>query len=214
MVKIRYSYRTLKNEPLKNRAEFNYEKMNGNAIYATYQPMVTELGALFAPFGTAIANCKLGGKDRTEAKNKIQQEIIAALNAIGRKLEDQANAKNMTKEEGEALIKGAGFDLVDVKGVSVKKVVTFLDTPTGFKVTDEKKQGSVLAEWNEQDDALTYLIQDLDADGHWQNTGVSEIPPIVLSGFTPKANRTFRLASISNGTVMSDYSEPVTVWIS
>lgn len=215
MVRIRYSFRRLINESLKSRAELHYERMNGNAVYVHYQPLVTALGELLAPFGTAIVNCKLGGTDRTTAKNKIQNDIINALNAIGRKIEDDANAPNVSQEEGENWAKGAGFELVETnKGVSAKKVVTFLDVPTGLKATDEKKHGFVALGWDEQDDAITYLLQDLDADGHWNNVGVSEAPSVILSGFPSNAARSFRIASISNGRVMSDYSAPVTVWIS
>jgi hypothetical protein len=215
MVKIRNSHRKLINEPLKSRAEFHFERMNGNATYAAYQPQMTELGTLFAPFGTAISNCKLGGTDRTEAKNKIQRDIMDILNDVSRKLEGNANAKGVSQEEGENLIKGAGFDLAEVnKGVSTKKVVTNLDVPTGLKATDEKKQGFVALGWDEQEDAITYLIQDLDANGYWNNVGVSEEPFVILSGFPSNAARSFRIASISTGRIMSDYSAPVTVWIS
>ena len=214
MVRIRNTHRILKNESLKSRVEFHFEKMNGVALYAPFQPLVTELGGLFAPFGTAITNSKLGGVDRTDAKNKIQTDIIAIVDDIVRQLGVAANAKNVSQAEGEALVKGGGFEVHEARAPKPKKVVTFLDAPKGLKATDEKKHGSVSLEWEEDDDAITYVILDQIAEGHWQIAGVSETSPVVLSGFPFKANRTFCILGISNGTVMSDRSEPVTVWIS
>ena len=216
MVKIKNSHRKLINEPLKSRIELHVGKMKDVALYAPYKSVVLALDALMPTLGAAIISCKLGGTDRTIAKNKIQAEAILAIDDLIRQLEAAANAKGVSQEEGVALVTGAGFEVVENKGrtATVKKVVTYLDAPTGLTATDEKKQGAVRLEWEDNDDAITFLIFDVDADGRKTLAGVSEAPPAVLTGFPSKANRTFVIYGVSNGTVMSDSSESVTVHIS
>jgi hypothetical protein len=214
MVKIRNSHRKLKNEPLKNQAELHYAKMNGIALYAPYQSEMTRLGNLIPEFGAALINAKLGGTDRTAVKNKSQDDIIALLDGIIKQLE--LDTKDMPQELAKAFIEGAGFEIVDAKSKTqtVKKQVTFLNMPTNFLVTDEKKIGAARFTWDMDDDAITYCIETEETDGHWSAIGYSDESGLVLTGFPSKATKNFRLRAISTGTIVSDYSAIVTVWIS
>ena len=212
MVKIRNSHRRLRNESLKNRGELHFDKLNGIALYAAYQPQVTYLGTLIPDFRAAIINCKLGGIDRTEAKNKIQDDFMQVLNGLSGKIEADANL--LPQSEAEAFIKGTGFELMEAKAPTPKKVITFLEVPTNFKVTDEKKQGAGLFDWDEKEGAITYLIEVLLQDDFWKVVGVSDTPSTVFSGFPSKGIRVFRIRALGEGNLMSDCSEPVTVWIS
>lgn len=211
MIKIRNSHRLLVNEPLKNRAELHVSKMKDVATYAAYQSLVTTLNELLSPFGVAINNCKLGGTDRTKIKNKIQSDVLNALNSLSRKVEGDAN--DMSQEEGEAFVKDAGFDLVEAKSVAAKKVLTFLDVPANFTAMDSKKQGSVHFNCDADDDTDDYLIERQIKDDHWDVVGHANVLPVIFDGFPSKANSTFRMRGLRKGTLMSDCTEPVTVWV-
>ncbi len=214
MVKIRNSHRKLKNELLKNQAELHYAKMNGIVLYAPYQSEITRLNTLIPEFSTALINAKLGGTDRTAIKNKAQDDVITLLDGVIKQLE--LDTKDMPQELAKVLIEGAGFEIVDAKTrtQTVKKQVTFLNIPANFNVTDEKKIGAARFVWDMDDDAITYVIETEEADEHWSVVGYSDESGFVLTGFPSKAAKTFRLRGISTGTIVSDYTASVTVWIS
>ena len=212
MVKIRNSHKRLTSEALKNRLELHVNKMDGVAAYAPHQKQVTGLRDLLPVFGAAINDAKLGGTDRTKAKNKIQMEVIQFLDGISRKVEVAAN--DLSQEEGETFVKNAGFELVEAKTAVSKKAVTFLDAPANFTATDIKKQGSVRFEWEDNDEADDYLFERQIKDDHWAIVGHSNTSPVIFDGFPSKANSVFRNRALRKGTLMSDCSDSVTVWVS
>lgn len=214
MVKIRSTIKKLKNEALKNEVELIFDKMNGVAMYAPYQSEVTRLGGLISDFRTALTNTKLGGKDRTAAKNKVEDEIKSLGFGLIKRFE--LDTKDMPDEEAKAFVEGAGFEVIDTKAKmgAAKKVVTFLDVPANFTVTDQKKLGAALFGWDLDEDAITNAIEVREADGHWSVYAYSDAPLVVLTGFPSGVLQTFRMRGISTGTVISDYTDTVTVWIS
>ncbi len=214
MIKIRSSIKKLKNEALKNVAELLFDKMNSVAIYAPYQADVTRLGELLPSFRTALTNAKLGGKDRTAVKNKLEDEIKSIANGIVGRLE--LDTKDMVFEEAKVFVEGTSLEVIDPKAktAAVKKVVTFLDVPANFTITDQKKLGAALFGWDLDEDAVTNAIELKGADGHWSVYAYSDTPFVVLTGFPSGTLQTFRMRGISTGTIVSDYTDPVTVWIS
>jgi hypothetical protein len=214
MVKIRNFINKLRNEALKNRAELIFDKMNGVIIYAPYQSEVTRLGGQIPDLRTAINNAKLGGTDRTAIKNKAQDEVKSLVNGLTKRFE--LDTKDMPEEEAKAFIEGAGMEVIDSKAKTAapKKAITFLDVPANFTVTDKKKLGAALFGWDADEDAITNAIEIQGADGHWSVYAYSDAPLVILTGFPLGALQTFRMRGISTGTIVSDYTDPVTVWIS
>jgi hypothetical protein len=214
MAKIRNSHRKLFGDGLKSRWEHHSDKMKGVAAYAAYQATITEGDALMPGFRTAITNSRLHGTDRTKIRQEYDKNIISLIDDIAFGIEREAN--KMETEAGKGFMLNAGFELAEPnnKATIPKKTVDFVEVPASFTVTDVKKK-SGLAEFSceVQKNTLTHLIQELDAEGRWNNTSFAETFPITLSGFTVGAH-TFRIMGISNDTLTSDYSETVTVWIS
>jgi hypothetical protein len=215
MAKIRYSHRNLYGDALKSRWEHHSEKMDGVADYATYQPKIAEGDALMPGFRTAITNSRLRGTDRTRIRQEYDKNIISLIDDIAFGIEREAN--RMEPEAGKTFIFNAGFEIVERStkvAASPAKTVDFLEVPANFDVTDvKKKSGFVEVSCDVQKNTLTHLIQELDAEGRWNNTSFAETFPITLSGFSVGAH-TFRIMGISNDTLTSGYSDVVTVWVS
>lgn len=212
-MKIRNAHRSLKNDSLKNQAEFHHEKMFKNLRYAAYLPLLTTLAGLLPLFVTTLANFKLGGKDRTAAKNKIQNDIIATLDEITRQLETAANTPGVSQEEGESLIRDAGFIMWETKSGFSKREITFLSTPNDVRAIDEKKQGSVLVAYAGSADTTLYLIEVQQSENNWLLYACTDATEIVITGLPSKALSTLRITAGGPDNVMSDRSEPVTVWV-
>ena len=214
MVKIRSIIPKLKNEALKNAVELLFDNMDGVAKYASYQSEIKRLGEQILEFRVALTNSKLGGKDRTATKNRVENEVKSTATSIMKRLE--LDTKEMAFEEAKAFVEGTSLEVIDpkAKATVAKKVVTFLEVPANFTVTDQKKLGAALFSWDEDEDALTNAIELKEADGHWSVYAYSDAPNVMLVGFPSGALQTFRMRGISTGTIVSDYTDAVTVWIS
>lgn len=208
MIRIILDHNKLTQDEFKAQLEYIFKKMDGNATYSMLQAVVTVLGGMIKPYSDALFVAKEGG-DVTE-KNKLRASGDLFLTKLARKIEVIAN----DMEDGEqaiAFVKGTGFTM---RQSNAKKNVTFLEVPNNFYAADDKKRkGACLLTWDAVVGALTYLIYELDKDGNWQSRGVSKKTSLLIEGTAYEVKKTFRICAAGAGTLVSDYTEPMSVWV-
>ncbi len=209
MLKIRLSHNSLTQGELKDRAELHIFKMDGNPVYSEFQSLITTLKSLFETYGTALINAKLGGADRTEAKNKAKEAVENFLTKLSKTME--LKASDLPQEEAEAFVKGAGFELFQSKGGN--KTVTYLETPVLAIENVKGRRGVIDLNWLRIAGAITYGLEEMDSEGHWQNGKYCSQTSLQLTDLEVGAKKTYRLKGIGAGTLVSAYSEPVTIWV-
>lgn len=208
MVKIILDHNSLSQADLKLRLEYIFKKMNNNALYSVLQQVVMALGALCTPYSDALFVATEGGD--VELKNKLKAEACLFLTKLAKKIEVIANDFD-DKEQGIAFAKGTGFT---VQENNAKKNLTFLEVPTNFYVADDRKRkGACVLTWDRVVGALTYLIYELDKDGNWQSRGVSKKTTLTIEGTEYEVKKTFRICAAGAGTLVSDYTEPMSVLV-
>lgn len=208
MVKILLDHTSLSQADLKLRLEYITKKMLNNVTYSALQPAVIPLDALAAPYAEALFVATEGGD--IEPKNKLKAEICLLMTKLAKKVEVVAN-DIADADEALAFAKGTGLT---VRENTAKKVATFLEVPKDFYVADDKKRkGACLLTWEPVVGALTYLIYELDKDGNWQSRGVSKKTSLLMEGTEYEVKKTFRICAAGAGTLVSDYTEPMSVWV-
>ncbi|MBL7815044.1 MAG: hypothetical protein JNL70_08540 [Saprospiraceae bacterium] len=208
MLKILLDHTKLKQDEVKPRVDFLVKKMKGVALYNAFDTQITALEALASDYDNALFVAKDGGSP--QEKNKLKAEIIEFLSKLARKIEVAANDFE-DEAEGLAYAKGSGFT---VQESVEKKAYSFLEVPGNFTVIDFKpKKGACKLTWDRVLGAITYLPEELDKDGTWKSLGVCKKRQLVLEGTESEVKRTFRIRAGGAGTLVSDYSEAVSVWV-
>ncbi len=209
MLKIRLSHNGVSQKELNDFAELHIFKMDGNPIYSEFQSLITTLKPLVETFNVALINAKLGGADRTEAKNKAKEAVYNFLTKLTKTME--LKASDLLQEEGEAFVKGAGFELSQTKGGN--KMKTYLETPVLTIENIKGRRGAIDMNWARIEGAITYGLEELDSEGKWQNGKYCSQTSLQLTDLEVGAKKTYRLKGIGAGTLVSGYSEPVTIWV-
>ena len=209
MLKILLTHKGLTQEELKARAELHVYKMDDNPVYSEFQPLITAFKPLVATYSVALINAKLGGADRIEAKNKAKDAVSNFIMKIIKTLELKAD--DLSPEAGEALVKGAGFEIPQVRGSN--KAVTYLETPILTIENVKGRRGVINMNWERIEGAITYGLEELDSEGHWQNGKYCSQISLQLTDLEVGTKKTYRLKGIGAGTLVSGYSEPVTIWV-
>ena len=208
MKKILLSHTQLNDDKLKTRAELHIIKMNQNETYAEFQPIITTLKTLLDAFSTAVALAEQGGKDRTKAKKDAKGVLVLHLTKLARLVEIKIN--ELPKEEVAVFVENSGFEMPEPR---VKKVVDYLDAPTGFILKNDPRHGVVIGEWERVLGAKMYALENLDNEGNWQNGKYTNEIPLTMTGLVRGSKLTMRLKAMAANGVMSDYCEPVTVYV-
>ncbi len=212
MVKILMSHKQIGQNELKDLASIYVHNMDGNADYAEFQTLVTGLKDLIEVFDLALKNAKLGGTDRTNAKKKAKENLENAVTKILKLMEIKAN--DMPEAEGIEYVTNAGFDVPEGKGKGKnKKTITYLDKPVLTIKQENGRSGVATLSWLKLNGALTYALEELDANNVWQNGKYCSQMSLELTGLTVGTPKTYRIKGIGEGTLVSPYSEPVTIWI-
>ena len=209
MIKLVLAHKNLTQEELKARAELYIFRMDDNPVYSEFQSLITTLKPLVATYGTALINAKLGGADRTEAKNKSKEAVDNFLTKLTKTMEIKAN--DLAPEEGEVFVKGAGFDMAQARGSN--KAITYLETPVLAIENVKGRRGVIDLNWGRIAGAITYGLEELDSEGHWQNGKYCSQISLQLTDLEVGTKKTYRLKGIGAGTLVSAYSEPVTIWV-
>ena len=208
MKKILLSHTQLNQDKLKTRAELHFTKMNQNETYAEFQPLITTLKTLMDNYTLAIAQADQGGKDRTKAKNDAKAAIVLHISKLARLFEVKIN--ELPENEVAAFVENSGFEMPEQR---VKKVIDYLDAPTGFTLKNDPRHGVVIGEWDRVLGAKMYALENLDNEGNWQNGKYTNEMPLIMTGLVRGSKLTMRLKAMAANGVVSDYCEPVMVYV-
>ena len=209
MVKIILKHLKLNQNDLTHHTELVYQKMNNNPTYVDLQPLVTALRPLIDAYTAAVLNSADGGKDRTKAKNKAKDELNQFMTKLVRTAEIKGN--DLPAGERDDFAKDAGFQIQEA---STKKKITVIEVPSNFSVVNDSKKGVIILTWERVEGAVTYAFEELEENGNWKNGRYCNQTSMTLSGFTLGARKVFRIKAIGPDIKMSEWSEPVEVWIS
>ena len=208
MKKILFSHTQLNDDKLKTRAELHITKMNQNDTYAEFQPIITTLKTQLDSFTTAVAQARQGGKDRTKAKNDAKAAIVLQISKLSRLVEIKIN--ELPPEEVAAFVENSGFEMPEPR---VRKVIEYLDAPIGLTLKNDPRHGVVIAEWPRVEGAKMYALENLDNDGNWQNGKYTNEIPLTITGLVRGSKLTMRLKAMAANGVVSEFCEPVTVYV-
>ena len=210
MIKILMSHRQIGQQELKDHAALLIHNMDDNASYAEFQPVITALKSLTDVYDLALKNAKLGGKDRTKAKDKAKDDVDALITKLVKLMEIKVN--DMPESEGIDFATKVGFEVAEPKSKN-KKVITYLEKPVLTITQENGRSGVAVLKWLKLTGALTYALEELDANNVWQNGKYCSQTSIELVDLAVGAPKTYRIKGIGEGTLVSPYSEPVTIWI-
>ena len=207
MSNINYSdLKRIRQDELKTKADLIYSKMNNVPVYAHFQASVTELMPIADVYQKALVNAADGGTDRVQAKNNAKELLYRQLTKIGKLMDAdwQANEFDNLKEE-------AGYTIV--KSPS-RKEIKYIDAPKNFTMLNTDRKGAVILQWDNVDKARTYAFEELQEDSTWRNGRYCSKSPMEISDLPLGLKLTMRMKTVGPEEVVSDFTEPTTVWVS
>ena len=210
MVKILLSHKYMSQDDLKSRGDLHVFKMDGIAAYLKFQPLINEFKPLLAIYSESLLIAKLGGDDRIKAKNRAKKNVDNFITEISREVEGEAN-KNRPESEGIEFAENAGFD-VQKKDKSSKKI-DYLATPVLSIEKEKGRSGVMNFGWVKIVGAITYALFEVDKDGNMHNISHTNALSFQLTGLEIGVPKTYCMKAIGTGTLASEMSAPVTVWI-
>jgi hypothetical protein len=208
MIKLILDHNKLSQIELKNRLEYIFKKMNGNAAYTMFQALLAILGVLYTDYDKALFE-EDGSQEKRDTKNKLKAEALIFLSKFARKIEVVANDLP-TKEEALAFAKGTGFT---VQETTTRKSVDFLAVPEDFELENDKlRKGGYYSGWKRTKGAISYTLEELDDKGVILNAIHTTSNKLVLS-CEPSVLKNYRLRANGTDTLVSDYTETLTVFV-
>ena len=187
-----------------------YESMSIGNQFVDFKVPVEVLKTKNAELTTAIANAKMGGTDRINARNACMLAVIKQLVKLANYVGDLAN-----DTEDSSVVTNSGFKLRNTERKE-KPVVTDIKTPTNLSVLNiVDKPGAVRLTWKEVDNAINYAIQHKRKDETtWKNGNYNDNPEFVFTDLELGSQYDFQICSLGPNSLKSVWTAPVSVWIS
>lgn len=207
MSNINYTdFKKIKQDELKTFADLVYSKMNNVSVYAPFQAAITGLMPIAEAYQQALLNATNGGTDRVNAKNEAKALLLQQLTKIGKFMdaEWQTNDFDKLKEE-------AGYTLAKIPE---RKVIKYIDAPKNFTILNATRKGVVVVQWESVAKARTYAFEEMQEDGSWRNGRYCSKSPMEISDLPLGLKLTMRMKTVGPDEIMSDFTEPSTVWVS
>jgi hypothetical protein len=210
MIKILLDHNKLSDVELNLRLASIVKKMNNNATYAAFQPLVTALSVIADDFDKALTDAEGRATKAIELKNKLKVDARLFLTKFAGKIEPVAN--DMSEEDGKTFVKNTGFTLREA--AIPKPALAFLEVPANFNVTDDKqRKGWCIGTWDKSVDAISYVLEEVDDKGVIKNTFTASKTSLNIPGSESKVVRNFTIRA-TKGEIRSDSSEVVGVYVS
>ena len=207
MSNINYSdFKKIKQDELKTFADTVYSKMNNVPIYALFQASVTELMPIADVYQKALVNAADGGTDRVHTKKNAKELLLRQLTKIGKLMDADWQANEFDNLKGDA-----GYTLVKTPS---KKEIKYIDAPKNFTILNTDRKGAVILQWDSVDKARTYAFEELQEDSTWRNGRYCSKSPMEISDLPLGLKLTMRMKTVGPEEVVSDFTEPTTVWVS
>jgi hypothetical protein len=207
MSNINYTdFKKVKQDELKTFADLIYSKMNTVPVYAPFQTAVTGLMPIAEAYQQALVNAANGGTDRVNAKNEAKALLFNQLTKIGKFMDAEWQTSDFDKSKEEA-----GFTLVKTPE---RTVIKYIDAPKNFTVLNADRKGVITVQWESVAKARTYAFEEMQEDGSWRNGRYCSKSPMEISDLPLGMKLTMRMKTVGPDEIISDYTEPSTVWVS
>ena len=209
MAKILYTHKNMTQAALKVRGDLHVFRMDGIAKYSKYQPLVDEFKPIHSTYSDSLLMAKLGGDDRIKAKNKAKKVVEDWITEfIG---VFQKDIDKMSESDAIEFAEGAGFDVQ--QPASSSKKIDFLEAPVLSIEKEKGRSGVYNFDWKKMTGVSTYALFEVDKEGRIENIGHCDTPPFQLSGLEVGKPKTYCMKAIGKGTLASEMSLPVTIWV-
>jgi hypothetical protein len=213
MVKILLAHKKLNQVELNAHLVYIFKKMNGNPVYAMFQALIAALGIIATDYDAALFAAEDESIAKRELKNKLNEEAKLFLTKFVKKVEVAANDLP-TEEEALAFAKGTGLAVSETSTTAAKKPLGFLGVPANFNVVnDTQRKGACLGTWDKSLNAVIYLIEEVDDAGKVLNVYSTTQLSLLIEGTASEVKKTYRLRAGGDGTLMSAYTESISVWV-
>jgi hypothetical protein len=178
-------------------------RMSADPQFASLKPHVELLSLCDTAFDLAVSNALHGGTQLTKEKNRKMEELKNQLEVVAIFIEGLA-------QENEDVVLAAGYE-VKKAGESI----TDITEPTGLKVINVDRSGSVKLKWEAVPGAINYGIERKIGDNPvWQNGDYSSAKSVVIPGLPPGAYVSFQVRAYARKGMVSDWSQEVGVHVS
>lgn len=211
MVKIILIHNRLNQVELNTHLDYIHKKMKDNPAYTALKTSIAELGVIAAEYDAALFAADDGSDATRDLKNKLNAEAKTFMTKFDRKVEVAANDLS-SEEVAIAFVKGTGLTVQEAR--VAKKPLDFLEIPANFDVVnDPQRKGACSGTWKKTKGAVIYLIEEVDDAGKVLNVYSTTQTYILIEGTASELKKTYRLRASGDGTLMSDYTEAVSVWV-
>ena len=179
-----------------------YRTVN-NEQFSSLKAQLTDLKTAYETFLTACANAANGGKDRVLEKNTRMTDLMTQLTIVARNVELLAG-------DQDDVVMASGFDVR-----KERKTTQEVTVPAGLIVQNAERSGAVNLSWESVTGAVTYAVETLvKGETAWQNGKYCTTKTLTLENFTPGTYVEFHVKTIGRGTLSSDWTPSIGVWVS
>ena len=187
-----------------------YQSMSTESRFVDFKVQIDVLKTKNDELTVAIANAKMGGTDRINAKNACMEAVIKQLVKLANYVQDLAN-----DTQDSSVITEAGYKLRSTTRTE-KPALTEIKTPTNVSVLNiVDKPGAVRLTWKKAENAINYAIQHKKKDDTaWKNGNYNNNPEFIFSDLELGAQYDFQICSLGPNSLKSSWTIPVTTWIS
>ena len=187
-----------------------YQSMSTDGRFVDFKAQVDVLKTKNDELTVAIANAKLGGTDRINAKNACMETVIKQLVKLANYVQDLAN-----DTQDSSVITEAGYKLRNTSK-NEKPPVTEIKTPTNVSILNiVDKPGAVRLTWKKAENAINYAIQHKKKDETaWKNGNYNNNPEFTFNDLELGTQYDFQICSLGPNSLKSSWTIPVTTWIS
>ena len=182
------------------------QRLSTNASLVSLKPQLDELIPVYEAFSSAKSVASLGGKDRIMERETRRLELMTKLTIAAKYVEILATSK-------PEVILASGFEERKAKSKNTKKEPIDVISPPNFKVLNTPNTGEVRLSWMPVDGVRVYAIEHRQKDAAWKNGEYTTNEGISLSGYELGSYIEFKVRTIGEGELKSDWSSVVGVWV-
>ena len=187
-----------------------YQSMSTESRFVDFKAQVDVLKTKNDELTVAIANAKMGGTDRINAKNACMEAVIKQLVKLANYVQDLAN-----DTQDSSVITEAGYKLRSTTRTE-KPALTEIKMPTNVSVLNiVDKPGAVRLTWKKAENAINYAIQHKKKDDTaWKNGNYNNHPEFIFNDLDLGTQYDFQICTLGPNSLKSSWTIPVSTWIS
>ncbi len=189
-----------------------FQRTSTDSQYGALKSFVDEANAKNDRLIVCIADAKLGGKDRTNNRDVIKEELVRILVKLAGDVQHLAS-------DSERFITDFGFEIRTTSRSAKKTTVALstlkeLDVPT-LTATNLDNVGCAEIKWNGVSHALMYTLQHrAKGDTVWQNGNYNHIGEFTFTNLESDKVYEFQVRALGAFSTSSAWSAAVPIYVS